>query len=277
MKRANRIEELIPELRYKAGSAMHTRVLDSILQIFEESRKAGASTTQVRPWRAITMSRIARLGAAVLIILSLMAGIHFFGTSPIASSAVFAKMTKSLESVPWMYAKHEFVRGSQSSVLETWNCFETGMEAEKESTGRATVWDYQKHRKFVYNPRTNTIVITHLSGNGFTKGSSGPLDLINNLVEIAKSKGAAFTHSKGTHEGCDVHIYVLTQSKGGLIHESTLKIDMQTYLPASLQVLSKNPHGQVVTHIQGNYEFPREGPKDIYDLGVPESAQIMRK
>ncbi len=113
MRPADNTENLIKKLRYKAGAEAHDRILDNVMRALDESekQKTGASAPDI--WRTIMKSPVKKIAAVVMVIVSVIAVIHFLGVpieavawadvvQPIltARTVVFNVITDEGENVP---------------------------------------------------------------------------------------------------------------------------------------------------------------------------------
>ncbi|MBC8471269.1 MAG: hypothetical protein H8D56_17545 [Planctomycetes bacterium] len=79
MRPAEDIGKQIKQLRYKAGAETHDRILGNVMRALDECEKHKAGAAAPDKWRIIMRSPITKLSAAALIIVSVVAGIHFLG------------------------------------------------------------------------------------------------------------------------------------------------------------------------------------------------------
>jgi outer membrane lipoprotein-sorting protein len=113
MKPADNTENLIKKLRYKAGAEAHDRILENVIQALDKSEKQKAGAAAPDIWRTIMKSPITKIAAAVVVIVSVIAVIHFLGVptegvawadvvQPIltARTVIFNVITAKGENVP---------------------------------------------------------------------------------------------------------------------------------------------------------------------------------
>ncbi len=113
MRPADNTENLIKKLRYKAGAEAHDRILDNVMRALDESEKQKTGATAPDIWRTIMKSPITKIAAAVVVIVSVIAVIHFLGVptegvawadvvQPIltARTVIFNVITAEGENVP---------------------------------------------------------------------------------------------------------------------------------------------------------------------------------
>ncbi len=96
-KQEKKIEKLVPQLRYKARTETHNRVLGDIMEIFEESNTTKSAAYGPNIWRIIMQVRIFKYVAVVVIILVVITGAYMFVGTPSGSGVVWADVTKKVE------------------------------------------------------------------------------------------------------------------------------------------------------------------------------------
>ena len=222
-------------------------------------------------WRTIMKSPIGKVAAAAAIVtIALFLLSHFTGSSNIAPSAL-AKVVEAVQKESWMHSVIVFNQAGESDVMESWVSFESQVEIEKESGGRVAFYDYKKQKQHVYNPTIKTITVTDLENGAVALGTSGPLELFNKLIQLEKDKGAKVEHKRT--KSTETYEVIMSGDKG--IEVSVLKVDVQTYLPTALEVSFTEHNGQLLYTARGNFDYPKRGPSDIFDLGVPRTAKII--
>jgi hypothetical protein len=95
MRPADNMEKLIKKLRYKAGAETHERVFENITKALDESGKEQTGVITPNIWRTIMKSRITKLAAAAVLIVGVLAGIHFVG-NPLEATVTFADVIKPI-------------------------------------------------------------------------------------------------------------------------------------------------------------------------------------
>ncbi len=102
MKPADNIEEVIKkDLNFTAGTELHDRMLDDVLNAQEKSKKTKSALALPNIRRQIMKSPITKLAAAAVIIIAVLIGINQFGGSIDGASVAWADVTERFESVPF--------------------------------------------------------------------------------------------------------------------------------------------------------------------------------
>ena len=100
MKPADNIEEVIKKnLNFTAGTELHDRMLDDVLNAQEKSKKTKSALVLPGIRRTIMKSRITKLAAAAVIIIAVLIGINQFGGSIDGASVAWADVAERFESV----------------------------------------------------------------------------------------------------------------------------------------------------------------------------------
>jgi len=270
MRPAENIDKLIKKLRYKAGAETHDRVLGNVMQTLDESEKHRTGATAPNIWRTIMRGPVTKIAAAAVIIIvvliGVLIGINQFGGSieAVASGQVIEAMKK----VNWM---HVVGREKDGGSFESWHSFESKINIKKDKNGRIKYTDYRKNKRYVYDPAEQTIYVYDVSGENFALGTSGPLQLSEELLRMERDKGAKITRRK---DGKTEIWETVTPHEGNVTAEGRLFIDIEKSLPMAMQIkVTRN--GKIIQDLDVKYEYPQKGPEDIYELGVPKSAVVV--
>ncbi|MHC4292941.1 MAG: hypothetical protein ACYSTX_01500, partial [Planctomycetota bacterium] len=86
MKPADKIKDLIKNLRYKPSAEAHNRILSNVLKALDEN----ITTCSVKPsfGRIIMKSKITKLAAAAVLIIAALVAITWFGPPDVAQVAL---------------------------------------------------------------------------------------------------------------------------------------------------------------------------------------------
>ena len=263
MRPSENMEKLIKKLRFDAGAETHDKILGNVLQVLNESEKekSGVATPSTR--RTIMKSPIAKLAAAaVIIIVAVLVGINQFGGS--IEAVALGQVIEAMKKVNWM---HLVGREKEGGSSEAWLSFESKINIKKNENGRITYTNYHENKRYMYDPAKQTIYVYDVSGENFALGTAGPLQLFDELLQMERDKGAKITRRK-------VEIWEAVTSKGNMTVEGKVFIDIEKGLPMAMQVkVTRN--GNILQDSDIRFEYPDKGPEDIYELGVPESAEIV--
>lgn len=239
-----------------------------MLSAFDKSGEQ--SKTESRPlWRTIMKSPISKLAAAAGIIIAVLIGIHQFGGSIDGATVALAQVAENVKKVPWMHMIGSFNEAGRETKGETWASFESQIVINRMADGKVTFSDYAKNRKYVYDPGTDTVTVSHLNGKEFAMGAHSPVGLIERWMEQDKER--LIRHKR---EG-NLEIYEFDLSENNYtIYKVKLTVDAQTKLPIKIVHKGRTVHTSYTTDATIDFEYPENGPGSIYELGVPESAIV---
>jgi hypothetical protein len=262
MRPSENMEKLIKKLRFNAGAETHDRILGNVLQALDatEKQKSGATAPNIR--RIIMKSPITKLVAAATIIIAVLVGINQFGDS--IEAVALGQVIEAMKKVNWM---HVVGREKEGGSSEAWLSFESKINIKKNENDRITYTNYHENKRYMYDPAKQTIYVYDVSGENFALGTAGPLQLFDELLQMERDKGAKITRRK-------VEIWEAVTSKGNMTVEGKVFIDIEKGLPMAMQVkVTRN--GKILQDSDVRFEYPDKGPEDIYELGVPKSAEIV--
>lgn len=215
--------------------------------------------------------------AAATIIIAAMIGLYSFTDSIDGATSEFAEMVEAVKKVPWMYFTCEQTQAGSTNSMEAWISFKSHIEIEVERVegGKITFWDYGKGKKYEYQPASNTLTIPCLCAEDFALGTTGPLELFSKLIDIEKDRGATIVIRKAMFDGKEVEIYEVARSEKRGIEKSELIVELQRRLPVALEVAFTDHQGTAIFTVSGRFDYPENGPEDIYAVGVPRTAQVV--
>lgn len=282
MRSADNIKKAIRNLNATANANTHQRVLDDLLKIMQKSKKQSPAHQPTR--RIIMKSKITKLATAAVIVIAVLIGINQFGGSIDGSSVAWADIQKALGEVNWMHLVHisnesqekdyVVIRGETSQV--TWIAFKSKIAVVEHSSGKIIYYCHNEGTQYVYNPGDGIITKSVISDETFPFGSAGPIELFRQLLEKEQEKGRTVNRQAGKYKGSEVEIWeVLNSNEKERIIKAKLFIDINKNLPLAVKIGVEHPGKSVGQSIEVEFEYPTEGPRDIYEAGAPRSAKIV--
>lgn len=226
-------------------------------------------------WRIIMKSKITKLAAAAVIIIAIAAGINRFGVKVQMTSPAIAQIIDNTRKMPWMHAVLEGTAspGRSSERLEAWAAFESGIYA---STSPGIIGFIQGNVKQEYNPSSQTITTSYFSNDTLQKMGSIAA-YWERMMKMFSDAEAQIIKEKVQYHGKKAISYNVNVSLGGQPLEISMIIDTEKELPVFLNQKVLDTDGQVLTEINGYFDYPDKGPSNIYDLGVPQDAKVIDK
>ncbi len=303
MKPEENIGKLIKKLHITPRAEMHQKTLSDLFEAQDNFKKAKSVVNQPKIFRTIMGMKITKFSAAaVLIIITVLIGINQFFDGPIDGvSATLADTLETMRKMPWVHVITESETLEGKETIESWMSFESKIRASKGTRVVTVYTNYSKGKKYLYSPRdpySNKIRITPLSPiDDLFKHPDSPVELITRVLENAKKRKSKITREKSTLGGTEVEVIRITHGNS----ETTLFRDIKRNLLIRMDMegvtmrkekTSKESKAGISTkaHIKGSpttssikqyrykykhlYDYPDQGPKDIYALGAPRNAQI---
>lgn len=154
--------------------------------------------------------------------------------------------------------------------------------AEKYQDGRVHFVNLQRGNRYVYSPDSNTIIVSPVpSDKESVEVIRSPDDLLAQMLTELGISEAKMTLEHGRYEGQDADIYEAELPETD--YSPTVKmtgrgevvVDPDTGLPFYAKVEGYGPDGTVLLEGRVSFDYPQSMPKDIYDLGVPRSADVI--
>ena len=253
----------------------------AIFEAVESEKNKHPSGLNIGPesiWRTIMKSPITKLAAAAVIVIAAFIVINQFGKPVSFITIAFADISEAMKKVPWM---HQINKGFERGIIgssEQWFGFETKIHADKWSNGKASFWSLKERKRYKYDPENKSITIDYAPDDNFPLNLSSPVLLLESLHKMLKEQGAEILTTEAEYDNQRVQLQEISLSSVGQNNEShTLKLYIQpdSKLLLAAQIKGTDAEGNVVMDGEVTFEYPNSGPKDIYDLGVPRTANVV--
>jgi len=270
------IKNAVKKLHFAAGPNMDNRLWSDVLKAQEQIEKNNTANSKPN-----IPSTITKLAVAAVIIVTVFVGINQFGVSVNMVPAAFGEMIEAMEAMPWMHIRLTMHMPDEQIKNEYWYSFGSKVEIHKEAD-KVGYYDFGKHEQYVYSIDSKAITISYFAGVNFAHeapGAQSPWDFVEKLIEHKITRQATVAKKMGKYDGREVEIHEAViprkEHEHGFIGPVTMKIivDPQTHLPIAGSQETVYPDG--VQKLEFDFDFSLEGPRDIYDVGVPESVQVV--
>jgi hypothetical protein len=272
----------------RPNPAHREKLRRQMLSAFQESEQGHASRKTPFRWVATIMSSpITKLAAAAAIVVAALIAIHQFGGSTDSTTRAFAEMKQAMEEMPWMHVMSREYHDGDEQINQQWLNFASKMMFKVTSEGSIWCWDYGPGQKqYFYNPSIRTVTISELPKGGLY-GSNSPYNLLDILIEYMAEEGASIEQHSDKFNNRDAKVYEVEKTRpdeamsiGRAVvakMKFTIIADIQTKLliAGGMRYLDKN--NEIITHTKWEIDYPQTGPQDIYELGVPRTANIIDK
>jgi len=271
MRPEENIEKLIKNTKIDTNPKVDELVLDDTIKAFEKSKNKKSATYQPNIRRIIMKRSITKLAAAAVIIIAVIIGINQFSGSIDGVSVAFGQIKQAVEKVPWVHS----VNKNSNLSDEGWLSFIQQIEINKKANGKITYEDYGNKIKYVYSPEIETITLSDISQKKFALGTTDLFSFIEAYLDKEQARGAKLTRKNGLYNEVPVKILEITRSENNWTEEIKIFINTENNLPLAVEVKSGDRDRE--SGYEGNitFDYPENGPQDIYALDVPRSAKII--
>lgn len=214
-------------------------------------------------------STTGRLVAAVVVLVLIGAGIVRFGGH--GGGVVLGDIVASMQRVPWVHVTGTVQSPQRNGHVEQWESFDRRIIVWMEPDGVIRYRDAGEEKAYVYHPETNTITITPATDRYDIAGPDSPVEAMEAMIARQKEAGAQVTYEATTHNGLPARkIHIVAKEQ-----DMTLICDRDSGLPLSMEVVATLPETSEQAVASATFEYPSEGPADIYALGAPRDAQVI--
>ncbi|MHC4395475.1 MAG: hypothetical protein ACYS1A_07440 [Planctomycetota bacterium] len=261
-------EKLIRKLVLHGNKAADERIVNDAMAAYEKQKSAAGGSNI---WRTIMRSRITKLAAAAVIIIAVMIGINQFGGSIDPASVAWADVVENMKKMPWVHATVDINYSGQSMTKESWKCFEPSIDIMEEPDGVIRYYDFSKSVMYVYKPDTNTITISSKTDEYNLLGPESPVEIISSIIERAREQNAEISTEQTQQDGLSVEIIRIVSN----IQDVTLVRDIERNLVIAMQTEAAIPDSDKKVSAYATIDYPDDGPRDIYALGVSKDAIVI--
>jgi len=274
------IEDMVRSSRTTTSAATDARVADAVeAAIRKQNEQSPASVHMDGAIRRIIMkSNWTKLATAAAIIFTIGLGMYALTGSVDIASITIAEVRKAMEGIDWMQIinkggdENENIHGPEID----WFSFASKVHITV-INGRIRYSDYKIRKRLWWGPGDENISEGAIDQTEtFAHGSNGPFEMIDKSL-LQAAHGPDVTKELGTYQGRKVEIWTASNNvKGqtGYTRTLTVYIDIDKKLPIAATYDHNRPDGTVRRESDIEFKYPETGPVDIYEAGVPRTAQI---
>jgi len=270
---------------YESFNQNHNHLRQTLMASLPDSIKQHKQT----PWGAhtrdfirgtIMKSRITKLATAAVVIIAVLVGMHWFGSSFDGVSVAFANVREAMDQMPLVHKVLHTYRDGKKYHTENWYSFESRTVLSKFSVEgecfKISSLNYDTMKNVVYDPNSDVVKILYRTdvSSGFLPAS--PRSLVEDYIEVFEQQNASVEHEKDQYEGKDVDIYYFSIPRNfrGDRVEVEFIVDHNSHLPIVYKRKFWTPENHLRFDQVVSFDFPEKGPENIYDLGVPRSTKV---
>ena len=259
MRPSDNINELIKKLHLKASADLDKRVHDDISAALTESEKTKSVQPEPNIWRIIMKSRIIKLAAAAVIVITLFVGIHYFGGS--IENVAFADVMRNIQNARTLTYQSVITLENQEPQVSKTMVLEPHLMRVELPDGKIWILDHNQGKTLLLN-----------STNKQTVMSSTPqdtLDLYDTFRNFRNIPDFSVSNiGQRTIDGMRVIGFQLTREndENGII----VWANPQTSLPIRIEQTVNDENGQVIKSVTTNIIFDAELDQSLFRLDAPK-------
>jgi len=277
MKPTDNIDKLIKKLQTKASAELDKRVHSEISKALAETKKTQSAKPGPNIRKIIMRNKIIKVVAVVLITIVILSIFEFAGSRDIdLASAALARTTEALKKVPWVHISCIAKRSDsdKETKSELWRSNELQISiAINNDRGIVKFRDGGKNLIYEYNPKTNEIIVSKVTG----KSHQFPIQL-EEYLELFENHGVKYDllEREDIIDGNSVRVFKISfVDENSIRGERVFRVYDGNNLPFESYVKTLDSNGLVILEGRMVFEYPQEGPATIYDVcGVPLSAKV---
>jgi len=271
MKSINEIESLIKKSCIKTVATTDARILadaGALLQKPVEKEKVDQRLNLSFLLRPFFRKQLLRFAISAVIVIGVFLGIYQFGGD---SSKVYAQMTETMKQMLWT---HWIVisQRTDETVAESWYNFEDSIFAQKRNDG-ILVYNNLGDIEFTYNQLRDKIYLSNIRDIDRDKDfvPAASFQFIHIILDYLKKEAANISRDLIVQAGQDVEVVYAKMAASCKIDKIELKRDVKKNLLLSLRVDYKDSTKDII----GIFDYPKNGPQSIYDLGVSQNTEVV--
>ena len=269
------IEQTIQSLRACPGTEADERILAdataALAQATDENSQRATRPRRMDMIRRHMKGFIAAAAAAAVVLVGMFLWMTGGGKPPMSAYAELAQAVANTKAAEWVHYVQEY----DGNKVEMWFSFQPFRQALKDEEHVLYI-DGATSKTYYYSSVTKTISVDPIPGD---EGLAEMMKLKDFFsmemagVEMTEKEGGKVTKSSETLRGpvlCDV--YTVSSDKGGQPWRVYVDAEAQRIMRmepvADPNVMPSHDFKPV------DYDYPANGPTDIYALGVPKDAKV---
>ncbi len=270
MRPAENIEELINRLRVEPRAEMSKRNLDDALAAYK--KVIGSVSSRPTIWRTIMKSRTGKIAAAVMIIVSVVAGIHFLGGS--TESVAWADVVRPILNARTVVFNVIPVEGENVPINRVMNMGTPRVRSEMLSADGKTIQlivivDYDTSQMLQLIPKKKIAVLIELKDIPEEKPEN-LLEIMRNIITELQNDPNVSVEPLGEKE-IDGRIAKGFRATGPDV-ELTVWADPQSALPIRME----QKWGQM-QFVCTDFQFDIEMDESLFSMEIPEGYSALPK
>ena len=275
----DQVEKKLMDIRLKTSPALDDRVRKMARGSGAESQPQQEQAERIRPSapgavdRRTATLRVVKMGAAIAasLVLALVSWWLLANGHRIVPSAYadLAKAVHNTKAAQWVHIRMDV----EGQPAEVWISFKPNRAFKKQGQ-EVELADYQARRRWKYDPAARTIAILEMvNEEDPLGGAENLLDLMLAGFERAKEEnGVSLVRGEEVIDGKKYVTFTMRVEAQGVPAHGRVLVDPELKRIVRMERLVGS-EGMTEPQVI-EFEYPKTGPADIYDLGVPKDAKI---
>jgi hypothetical protein len=147
--------------------------------------------------------------------------------------------------------------------------------ASKRVPGEIRYHNGLKQTVQVFDSDSNTITISYPTEDALA-GLGGVLEFPKQILKLFDDTSGKIVQETGKYKGKDSKIYKMSGFLGGMDMRVEMIVDMDKNILLFINQKAFEKDGTLKMEANGYFDYPENGPNNIYEVGVPTSAKIVR-
>ncbi len=210
--------------------------------------------------------------AAVIAVGAVVLAVHLLW--PLATPSVsLAQTLDAMRGAAWIHVV-ETSLSAEGGVRESWECFEPRIIARKDPDGRIAYANYVDNVRYSYNPNSNKVMVSFTTDDYMIARPRTSFEQLAQHVRSAERGGARVTRERADVNGVQVERIFVDYGDNPRCKSMLLVRDVGRNLLTRTETVTVVVRGGRLFTRKETYDYPKQGPDDIYALGVPRDAAV---
>jgi len=250
--------------RVKTTSEMDEKVIRDAIAGYKNNHQAVIRPSQ---WRYIMKSNYSKLAAAAIIVVTLIIGNTFFNIQPDGATVAWADMIETMKAQQWIHGVVDYETKERDGTSQMWVSTNPMVMVMKDEGQEIFHFDYEKKVQQQYSYKENVVMINSMEGMQLGNlDVQSPIEFMDKMIQGMQSEHEEITSRIEIRAGKEVEII----TGKGPRKTSTITKDVESGLITFANESETN--GDRVTY---TFDYPDQGPVDIFALGIPDDAEII--
>ena len=215
-------------------------------------------------------SKTGKVTIAAMVLLVVMMGWWNLGdrNQGVALGAIMESFSK----LSWVHVNTSIHRnGEYQGQEEEWECTNPKIHISIDPNAVIEYRDYEQETVYIYQPDQQTLTIGSTTDRFNQRTPESPSAAVQAMITRFESQGNEVTQKSDTYEQKPVTVFTLKDEQ----QEITLVVDSDEQIPLKIDAIVTIPQAGEVFVVSAEFDYPIQGPLDIYSLGVPADVQVI--